>query len=80
MRQIGKILTGLFAVIGLIGLVYTIGTYFVVDRFCQIEVLAKERSPDGARAIVHLVKSCSEEETIKHQLSVGDVIGVLSSE
>jgi hypothetical protein len=80
MRKIAKILIGLFAVIGLVCLVYTIGVSIVVDRHCQMEVLAKERSPDGTRAIVHIVQICSDEGTIKHELSVGDVIGVLNSE
>lgn len=74
------VLTGLFAAIGLVCLVYTIGVYVVVERYCQMEVLAKVRSPDGARAIVHMINFCPEEETIKHQLSVGDAVGILNSE
>ena len=80
MRQIGRVLIGVFAGIGMIALVYTIGTYLVVQRYCQMEVLAKVRSPDGSRAIEHIVNICSKEGTIKHQLSVGDFIGILNSE
>jgi hypothetical protein len=80
MKTIARIAIGMLAVVGGFVIALILASSFIPDgvmwsddgRFCSRDVLARQVSPDGARAAEHIRLVC-DDGTMEHALQVGPV-------